>query len=156
MVVARTPEAYERLGAIVRARELERTYIALVKGRPRSRRGTIDAPVGRDRFEPTRQSLDSENPRAAVTHFELVELHGDYALLRVKLETGRMHQIRVHLAAIGLPVVGDPTYGAADERLGRQFLHAAGLAFDHPITGERLALESPLPADLQRFLDDLG
>jgi 23S rRNA pseudouridine1911/1915/1917 synthase len=156
MVVARTPEAYERLRELVRARELERTYVALVKGRPRSRRGTIDAPLGRDRFEPTRQSLDSETPREAVTHFELEGLHGDYALLRVKLETGRMHQIRVHLAAIGLPVVGDPTYGKADERLARQFLHAAGLAFDHPVTGERLELESPLPGDLQRFLDGLG
>jgi 23S rRNA pseudouridine1911/1915/1917 synthase len=156
MVVARTPEAYERLRELVRARELERTYVALVKGRPRSRRGTIDAPLGRDRFEPTRQSLDSETPREAVTHFELEGLHGDYALLRVKLETGRMHQIRVHLAAIGLPVVGDPTYGKVDERLARQFLHAAGLAFDHPVTGERLELESPLPGDLQRFLDGLG
>jgi 23S rRNA pseudouridine1911/1915/1917 synthase len=156
MVVARTPEAYERLRELVRARELERTYVALVKGRPRSRRGTIDAPLGRDRFEPTRQSLDSETPREAVTHFELEGLHGDYALLRVKLETGRMHQIRVHLAAIGLPVVGDATYGKVDERLARQFLHAAGLAFDHPVTGERLELESPLPGDLQRFLDGLG
>jgi 23S rRNA pseudouridine1911/1915/1917 synthase len=156
MVVARTQEAYELLSRMVRARELERTYVALVKGRPRSRRGTIDAPIGRDRFEPTRQSLDGETLRDAVTHFELDELLGEFALLRVKLETGRMHQIRVHLAAIGLPVVGDPTYGTKDERLARQFLHAAGLAFDHPVTGERLALESPLPADLQRFLDSLG
>jgi 23S rRNA pseudouridine1911/1915/1917 synthase len=152
MVVARTPEAYERLREQVRGRELERTYLALVKGRPRSRRGTIDAPIGRDRFEPTRQSLDSESPREAVTHFELEQLFDDHALLRVKLETGRMHQIRVHLAAIGLPVVGDPTYGKTDDRLERQFLHAAGLAFDHPLTGERLELESPLPGDLQRFL----
>jgi 23S rRNA pseudouridine1911/1915/1917 synthase len=156
MVVARTQEAYELLSRMVRARELERTYLALVKGRPRSRRGTIDAPIGRDRFEPTRQSLDSETPRAALTHFELVDLRGEFALLRVKLETGRMHQIRVHLGAIGLPVVGDPTYGTKDERLARQFLHAAGLAFGHPVTGERLELESPLPPDLQRFLDSLG
>jgi 23S rRNA pseudouridine1911/1915/1917 synthase len=156
MVVARTQEAYELLAAMVRARALERTYLALVKGRPRSRRGTIEAPIGRDRFEPTRQSLDSENPRDAVTHFELVEQCGDHALLRVRLETGRMHQIRVHLAAIGLPVAGDPVYGVTDDRLDRQFLHAAALAFDHPLTGERLALESPLPPDLQRFLDALG
>jgi 23S rRNA pseudouridine1911/1915/1917 synthase len=156
MVVARTQEAYERLQQLVRARELERGYVALVKGRPRSRRGTIDAPIGRDRFEATRQSLDSETPRDAVTHFELEELLGEFALLRVKLETGRMHQIRVHLAAIGLPVVGDPTYGVADERLGRQFLHAGTLAFDHPVSGERLELAAPLPPDLQRFLDTLG
>jgi 23S rRNA pseudouridine1911/1915/1917 synthase len=152
MVVARTQAAFERLQQMVRARELERTYLALVKGRPRSRRGTIDAPIGRDRFEATRQSLDSETPREATTHFELEELVGEFALLRVKLETGRMHQIRVHLAAIGLPVVGDPTYGTKDDRLARQFLHAAGLAFDHPVTGERIQLESPLPADLQAYL----
>jgi 23S rRNA pseudouridine1911/1915/1917 synthase len=155
MVLARTAEAYDALAAMVRARELERAYVALVKGRPRSRRGTIDAPIGRDRFEPTRQSLDSETPRAAVTHFELDRLLADHALLGVKLETGRMHQIRVHLAAIGLPVVGDPVYGVTDDRLGRQFLHAAGLAFDHPLTGERIELASPLPGDLQSFLDAL-
>jgi 23S rRNA pseudouridine1911/1915/1917 synthase len=156
MVVARTQEAYERLAAMVRARELERTYLALVKGRPRSRSGTIEAALGRDRFDPLRQSLDSETPRDATTHFELERLLEEHALLRVKLETGRMHQIRVHLAAIGLPVVGDPVYGVADDRLERQFLHAAELAFDHPLTGERLELASPLPADLQRFLDHLG
>jgi 23S rRNA pseudouridine1911/1915/1917 synthase len=155
LVVARTEEAYRLLQAMVRGRELERRYLALVRGRPRSRRGTVEAPIGRDRFEATRQSLDSDTPRDAVTHFELAGQHGEYALLEVRLETGRMHQIRVHLAAIGLPVVGDPTYGVADERLDRQFLHAAGLALDHPITGERLELESPLPPDLQRFLASL-
>jgi 23S rRNA pseudouridine1911/1915/1917 synthase len=155
LVVARTGEAYRLLQAMVRGRELERRYLALVRGRPRSRRGTVEAPIGRDRFEATRQSLDSDTPRDAVTHFELAGQHGEYALLEVRLETGRMHQIRVHLAAIGLPVVGDPTYGVADERLERQFLHAAGLALDHPITGERLELESPLPPDLQRFLASL-
>jgi 23S rRNA pseudouridine1911/1915/1917 synthase len=155
LVVARTEEAYRLLQAMVRGRELERRYLALVRGRPRSRRGTVEAPIGRDRFEATRQSLDSDTPRDAVTHFELAGQHGEYALLEVRLETGRMHQIRVHLAAIGLPVVGDPTYGVADERLERQFLHAAGLALDHPITGERLELDSPLPPDLQRFLASL-
>jgi 23S rRNA pseudouridine1911/1915/1917 synthase len=156
MVVARTDEAYRLLRERVRAHALDRRYLALVRGRPRSRRGTIDAPIGRDRFEPTRQSLDSDTPREAVTHFEVERLWSEHALLRVRLETGRMHQIRVHLAAIGLPVVGDPTYGAADDRLERQFLHAARLAFDHPVTGERLELAAPLPADLGAFLDLLG
>jgi 23S rRNA pseudouridine1911/1915/1917 synthase len=156
MVVARTQETYERLQAMVRARELERVYLALVRGRPCSRRGTIDAPIGRDRFEPTRQSLDSDTPREAVTYFEVERLWDDEALLRVRLETGRMHQIRVHLAAIGLPVVGDPTYGVADDRLERQFLHAARLAFAHPITGDRLELEAPLPEPLQAFMLALG
>jgi 23S rRNA pseudouridine1911/1915/1917 synthase len=132
MVVARTAEAYDALSQLVRSRALERTYVALVEGRPRSRRGRIDAPIGRDRHDPTRISLDSESAREAVTHFEVEELYERHALLRVRLETGRMHQIRVHLAAIDLPVVGDPVYGRAEPSLGRQFLHASELAFPHP------------------------
>jgi 23S rRNA pseudouridine1911/1915/1917 synthase len=153
MVVARSEEAFERLTELVRERALERTYLALVRGRPRSRRGKIDAPIGRDRGDPTRISLDSDSPREAVTHFEVVELLPDHALLRISLETGRMHQIRVHLAAIDLPVVGDQTYGAPDPGLGRQFLHATRLAFPHPFTGERLEVESGLPADLADYLE---
>ena len=156
LVVARSDESYERLKELVKAHGLERTYTALVRGRPRSRKGRIEAPIGRDRRHPTRQSLNTDSPREAVTHFELVELLGQYALLRVDLETGRTHQIRVHLGAIGLPVVGDPVYGAPDPALGRQFLHATRLAFEHPFTGERLEVESPLPGELQRYLDDLG
>jgi 23S rRNA pseudouridine1911/1915/1917 synthase len=155
LVVARSEEAHRRLKNMVRRHELERTYLALVRGRPRSRAGRIEAPIGRDRRDPTRQSLDTESPRDAVTHFELVEQLGDYALLRVRLETGRTHQIRVHLAAIGLPVVGDAVYGAPEPALGRQFLHAARLAFTHPFTGERVDMESPLPADLAGFLHEL-
>jgi 23S rRNA pseudouridine1911/1915/1917 synthase len=148
LVVARSEEAHRRLKNMVRRRQLERTYLALVRGRPRSRAGRIEAPIGRDRRDPTRQSLDSDNPRDAVTHFELLEQLGECALLRVRLETGRTHQIRVHLAAIGLPVVGDSVYGAPDPALGRQFLHATRLAFTHPFTGERVDVESPLPPDL--------
>ena len=124
-------------------------------GHPRSWRGRIDAPIGRDRDEPTRRSLDTDTPREAVTHFEVAELLGGYALLDVKLETGRTHQIRVHLAAIDLPVVGDPVYGVPDKALGRQFLHAGRLAFDHPVTDERVDVESPLPDDLAAFLGRL-
>jgi 23S rRNA pseudouridine1911/1915/1917 synthase len=152
MAAAKTEEAYDRLSQLVRDRALERTYLALVEGRPRSRRGRIDAPIGRDRHDPTRISLDSDSTRDAVTHFEVEQLFERHALLRLRLETGRMHQIRVHLAAIELPVVGDPVYGRADPELGRQFLHAAELAFPHPITGERLALASGLPSDLQSYL----
>ncbi|HVW88590.1 MAG TPA: RluA family pseudouridine synthase [Gaiellaceae bacterium] len=155
MVVARTEEAYERLAEMVRARELERTYLALVHGRPRSRRGKIDAPIGRDRGDATRNSLDTDTPRDAVTHFEVAELFPHDALLRVRLETGRMHQIRVHLAAIDLPVVGDSTYGVPGEGLGRQFLHSAELAFAHPITGERVETTSPLPPDLAAYRERL-
>jgi 23S rRNA pseudouridine1911/1915/1917 synthase len=143
------------LRELVKAHGLERTYTALVRGRPRSRKGRIEAPIGRDRRDPTRQSLSTDNPREAVTHFELLELLGQHALLRVDLETGRTHQIRVHLAAIGLPVVGDPVYGVPDPGLGRQFLHATRLAFDHPMTGRRIEVESPLPAELAGYLADL-
>jgi 23S rRNA pseudouridine1911/1915/1917 synthase len=176
LVVARTQETYERLQRLVRRRELTREYLALVAGTPRSRHGTIEAPVGRDRHNRLRHSLDTATPRAAVTHFELEELLPKYALLRVRLETGRTHQIRVHLEAIGLPVAGDPVYGIAAGRgaaarstrrassaspttlpalslgLERQFLHAARLAFTHPVTGAEVDVSSPLPPDLASAL----
>lgn len=153
MVVARSDEVHRRLRALVRRRKLERHYRALVVGRPRSRRGTIEAPIGRDRRDRLRRSLDTDAPRPAVTHFELVELLRHHALLDVRLETGRTHQIRVHLAAIDLPVAGDSVYGRARELgLARQFLHAARLAFAHPVTGERVETSSPLPEDLAAAL----
>jgi 23S rRNA pseudouridine1911/1915/1917 synthase len=153
LVVSRTQEAYDGLQALVRRRALEREYLALVRGRPRSRQGRIEAPIGRDRRNPTRRSLDTDSPKDAVTHFEVVELLPAHALLRVRLETGRTHQIRVHLAAIGLPVAGDPTYGVQETGLRRQFLHAARLAFPHPVTGERVDTSSPLPPDLEAALE---
>jgi 23S rRNA pseudouridine1911/1915/1917 synthase len=154
LVVARSPEAHRLLQGLVQSRALTREYLALVVGRPQSRRGTIDAPMGRDRRDPMRQSLDTDTPREAVTHFEVEELLPRHALLRVSLETGRTHQIRVHLAAIDLPVSGDPLYGrAGDLGLERQFLHAARLAFDHPFTSERVDVTSPLPADLETALE---
>ena len=153
IVVARTEESYRGLRRLVRRRELEREYLALVRGRPGSVRGRIEAAIGRDRSERTRMSLDTDRPREAVTHFEVEELLAGYALLRVRLETGRTHQIRVHLAAIGLPVVGDPVYGTEGLALGRQFLHAARLAFPHPLTGERVETRSPLPPDLLAALE---
>jgi 23S rRNA pseudouridine1911/1915/1917 synthase len=153
LVVARSPEAHRRLQRLVRRRALEREYLALVVGRPRSRAGRIEAPIGRDRNDPTRRSLDTDAPRDAVTHFELAELLPRHALLRVRLETGRTHQIRVHLESIGLPVAGDPVYGRPGELgLARQFLHAERLAFPHPFTGERIEVRSPLPAELAAAL----
>ena len=137
LVVAKTEQAYARLQALVRKQALDREYLALVRGRPRSLRGRIEAPIGRDRNDPSRRSLDTDSPRDAITHFEVAELLPHHALLRVRLETGRTHQIRVHLAAIELPVSGDPVYGVpGDLGLERQFLHAARLAFAHPVTGE--------------------
>jgi 23S rRNA pseudouridine1911/1915/1917 synthase len=155
LVVARSDEAHRRLQNLVRRRGLERTYLALVRGRPRSWQGRIEAPIGRDRTDPTRHSLDTERPREAVTHFEVEELLGRHALLRVRLETGRTHQIRVHLAAIELPVVGDGVYGVPEPALGRQFLHATRLAFEHPFSGEPLDVSSPLPAELEAYVAGL-
>jgi 23S rRNA pseudouridine1911/1915/1917 synthase len=149
MVVARSEEAHRRLQSLVRNRALERHYRALVVGLPRSRSGRIEAPLGRDRRDPLRQSLDTDTPREAITYFEVVELLPRHTLLDVRLETGRTHQIRVHLAAIDLPVAGDPLYGRPRELdLARQFLHAARLGFDHPFRDGRVEVESPLPADL--------
>jgi 23S rRNA pseudouridine1911/1915/1917 synthase len=153
LVVARSEDAHRRLQRLLRDRKIEREYLALVRGRPRSREGRIEAPMGRDRTDPTRISLDTATPREAVTNFRLVELLPRHALLRVRLETGRTHQIRVHLAAIDLPVSGDPVYGVAgDLGLERQFLHAARLAFEHPLARTRVEVESPLPPDLEDAL----
>ena len=153
IVVARSQEAHRRLQNLLRRGRLERNYLALARGRPRSWSGRIEAPIGRDRSDRTRHSLDTETPRDAVTHFDVLELLAEHALLAVRLETGRTHQIRVHLETIGLPVAGDPVYGArGDLGLGRQFLHATRLAFPHPFTGEPVEVDSRLPPDLEAAL----
>ena len=154
LVVARDETTHRALKAALQRRAITREYLALVEGRPPSRSGTIDAPLGRDRRHRTVISTDTEDPREAVTHFEIEEAFPDTTLLRVRLETGRTHQIRAHLKAIGLPVVGDPVYGTPGRcGLDRQFLHAAHLAFDHPVGGERIDVVSPLPADLVAALE---
>ena len=140
----------------MRQRAIERRYLALVRGRPRSRSGRIEAPIGRDRHDPLRQSLDTDTPRDAITHFEVDRLLPKHALLSIRLETGRTHQIRVHLAAIDLPVVGDPVYGVPDPELGRQFLHANRLSFPHPFGGRVVEAVSPLPDELQAELARLA
>ncbi len=154
LVVARSEEAHRRLKAALQAREITREYLALVEGRPPSRTGTIDAPIGRDRRERTLVSTDTDRPRAAVTHFTIEEALPRTTLLRIRLETGRTHQIRAHMKAIAHPVAGDPQYGRAGMLgLERQFLHAAHLAFAQPTTGEPIDVVSPLPADLDAALD---
>ena len=153
LVVARSGEAHRRLQLLVRRRALERFYVALVRGRPRSRRGRIEAAIGPDRADRRRRSLDTDSPREAVTHFEVIELMARHAFLEVRLETGRTHQIRVHLAAIDLPVSGDRVYGVPEDLgLDRQFLHAEQLAFPHPFGAARVDVSSPLPADLAAAL----
>jgi 23S rRNA pseudouridine1911/1915/1917 synthase len=158
LVLARTEEAYEALQGAMARRAVEREYLALVEGIPPARAGLIDAPIGRDRRIRTQMSTDTDAPREARTRFAVERTFGkDAALLRVTLETGRTHQVRVHLRAIGHPVAGDPEYGTAGRfGLGRQFLHAHRLAFAHPLTGERVELTSPLPDDLLRALQRLG
>ena len=155
LVMTRSDEAYEALGEQMRARQIERDYIALVRGRPPSRRGTIDAPIGRDRDDVGRMAVGGRAERPAVTHFELAEPLVGSSLLHLKLETGRTHQIRVHLAAIGHPVIGDTVYGVPGGQIGlrRQFLHAARLSFTHPVDGRRMELTSDLPPDLAEALE---
>jgi 23S rRNA pseudouridine1911/1915/1917 synthase len=153
LVVARSEEAHRLLQAALAKRLIEREYLALVQGRPPARSGTIEAPIGRDARVRTRMAVGGAHAREARTHFELDRAFADTSLLRLRLETGRTHQIRVHLQAIGHPVAGDPEYGTAGLLgLQRQFLHATRLAFDHPISGERVEVRSPLPADLQSAL----
>jgi 23S rRNA pseudouridine1911/1915/1917 synthase len=154
LVVAKSDQVHAALKDALQRREITREYAALVEGRPPSRTGTIDAPIGRDRRVRTKHSTDTDTPRDARTHFEVVEALSRFTLMKVTLETGRTHQIRVHLEAINLPVAGDPEYGHAG-RLGltRQFLHAQRLAFSHPVTGAPVAVESPLPPDLAAALE---
>lgn len=153
MLVARDDEAHRRLVEMIRDREVTRTYLALATGRMRSRSGTIDAPLGRDYRAPARRAVGGRGAREARTHFRVLEQLAADAFLEVRLETGRTHQIRAHLAAIGHALAGDAQYGSAGRHgLERQFLHSAALAFTHPFTGEDLELSSELPDDLQRAL----
>jgi len=153
LVVAKSEEAHRALRAQLAAGRMRREYLALVEGRPPARTGTIEAPLGRDRRVRTRVSIDTDAPREAVTHFEIERALPTSTLLRVRLQTGRTHQIRAHLRAIGHPVAGDPEYGRAGLfGLQRQFLHATRLAFAHPLGGPPVDVTSPLPADLAEAL----
>ena len=154
LIVARTDLAYRRLTAAMARREISRRYVTLVVGGVAADEGVVDAPIGRHVRDRKRMSVHTASPRHAVTHFSVRERLPGYTLLDVRLETGRTHQIRVHLAAVGHPVAGDVVYGRRPrpEGLGRQFLHAARLAFAHPESGDELDFSSPLPADLAGFL----
>ena len=153
LVVAKSDAVHRRLKTLLQARELRREYLTLVDGIPPAHSGTIDAPIGRDRRDRVLHSIDTDSPREARTHFELLEPLPHEALLRVSLETGRTHQIRVHMRAIGHPVVGDHAYGGPSRfGLERQFLHAQRLVFPHPITGEEVDVSSDLPEDLAAAL----
>lgn len=154
MIVARDDEAHRRLAAMIKRHEVTRVYRALIEGRPRSRSGTIDAPLGRDHRAPEKRAVRGRGAREARTHFEVLETFVADTLVEARLETGRTHQIRAHFAAIGHPVAGDGRYGNAGRHgLERQFLHSFQLGFTHPFSGEELRFEEPLPADLLRALE---
>lgn len=159
ILVARSRQALDVLTAELRRRKVERTYTTLVEGRMSAPTGTIDAPIGRDPAQPTRRALTHAGKHAR-THYEVIRHFpdADASLLTVRLETGRTHQIRVHLAAIGHPVAGDLAYGATRKDLDspRTFLHASKVEFTHPTSGNRLSVEAPLPTDLAKVLEALS
>jgi len=173
MVVAKSAEAYRALVEMMRARAVRRTYLALVLGVPRAASGTIEGAIGRDPRHRQRMAVVARGGKPARTHWRVRERFRGAALLEVRLDTGRTHQIRVHLAHAGHPVLGDPVYGRAArsglreadaERslaaawlagLARQALHACGLALIHPVTGAPLRFESPVPDDIARTLESL-
>lgn len=184
IVVAKNDKAHAALGEMFSSRQIKKTYVALVQGSVERQRGTINASVARDPVRRTRMTTSpQDNARSAVSHYEVVRRlsnrFGKFTLVNVRIETGRTHQIRVHMASIGHPVVGDTLYGGAGQltdqvasqaaqskaarrkaeperlRLGRNFLHAAKLEFAHPKTGKLLQLEAPLPDELQSFLSSM-
>lgn len=160
MVVARTPEAYASLKAQFKDRDVDKTYHTLVQGHPDPSAGTIDAPIGRHPHHDYRFAVTSDG-KPSITHYKTLEAFSYASLLEVDLETGRTHQIRVHMAAMNHPCCGDLTYGAdptlaARLGLSRQWLHAVALTVTHPRTGERVAFESPYPADLAHALEVLS
>lgn len=158
MVVALTQEAHRELARQFQERTVEKAYLALVERVPKSLSGLIDAPIGRDPKQRKRMSVQPDG-RPAQTQFDVldVDFKDPYALVRLKIFTGRTHQIRVHMAFIGCPVVGDSVYGFRKRRLAldRHFLHATHLAFDHPTTRQRMAFDAPLPEELQEMLANL-
>jgi 23S rRNA pseudouridine1911/1915/1917 synthase len=184
IVVAKNDRAHATLGEMFSSRQIRKTYIALVQGNVERAKGSINASIGRDPVRRTRMTTQpNENARSAVSHYEVIRRFanrfGKFTLVKVRIETGRTHQIRVHMASIGHPVVGDTLYGGAGQltdqvaaqaaqskaarrkaeperlRLGRNFLHAAKLEFPHPKTGKLLQLEAPLPEELESFLVQL-
>ena len=167
IVVAKDDVSHRKLARQFAGRQVKKTYIALVHGWPKQERGTVSAPISRDRVRRTRMTTRGSGGRSAVSHFKILRRiesrFGKFALLEVQIETGRTHQIRVHLASIGHAVVGDALYGAPRElrgktgqlSLGRNFLHAAKLEFEHPRSGKALAFARGLPEELEGFLQKL-
>jgi len=157
LLVAKTNEAHLSLAAQIKAHTLTRKYIALVHGRLKNPEGTIDAPIGRSPKDRKKMCVTHTNSKQAVTHYKVTEDFGTYNLVECRLETGRTHQIRVHMSYIGHPVVGDPVYGIKKEafKTGGQLLHAATLGFIHPLIGEYIEINCPLPQYYEKILEQL-
>ena len=171
IVVAKSDESHRKLAAQFAGRKIKKKYLALVQGWLKRERGTIDSSISRDRVRRTRMTTRRAGGREAISHYTVLRKldspYGKFSLLEVQIDTGRTHQIRVHLASLGHPVVGDVLYGAHRElhsrersevslSLPRNFLHAAALQFSHPRNGEVLSFSAPLPAELEDFLRRLG
>ena len=171
IVVAKSDESHRRLAAQFVARDIKKKYLALVQGWPKRQRGTISSSISRDRMRRTRMTTLRTGGREAISHYavqrQIDSPYGKFSLLEVKIDTGRTHQIRVHLASLGHPVVGDALYGAHRELRGRErdgaslslsrnFLHAAALQFNHPRTGEAMSFSAPLPPELESSSPELG
>ena len=154
MVVAKTERAHRGLSAQIKERKVHKGYLALTVGVPSQEEGIIDAPIARDPRHRQRMAVVLGG-RGSRTRYRVVEELGDYALLELALETGRTHQIRVHLAYLGYPILGDQVYGRRRPDLDRHFLHANALAFQHPRSGEELSCKSELPGELQAVLESL-
>jgi len=156
ILIARNDTAHRHLAEQFASRQVEKIYVALVHGALKSDAGRITAPITRDPVTRVRMTARLARGRQAITSYQVLKRFKEYTLLEVKIGTGRTHQIRVHLASIGHPVVGDKLYGAPASELGRYFLHARQIAFTGPVTGERITIAAPLPPDLVAYLDALG
>jgi 23S rRNA pseudouridine1911/1915/1917 synthase len=155
MIAAKNNKAHELLSDMLSKHEINREYIALVKGEFPNDTATIDAPIGRDEKNRIRMSVTAKNSKEAVTHLRVIKRYKGYTLLRLKLETGRTHQIRVHLNYIGYPIVNDPLYGTCDNPEFGKFLHSTSIKFKHPITGKELSFECDIPKEFKAYLETL-
>lgn len=154
LLVAKNDKVHNILAEGFKNKTIKRVYVALLDGVFPNSSATIDAPIGRDKNNRVKYTVTSENAKDAVTHMKVLKRYKNHTLVELRLETGRTHQIRVHMKYIGYPVHNDPLYGHAYNEFG-QFLHAKSLEFEHPVTGEKMYFESPLPQEFEKFLDDL-
>ena len=157
LVVAKTDEVHDKLSEMIKNKEVERIYIALVEGVINHETGTIDAPIGRDIVNRQKMMVTDINSKDAITHFRVLKRYSDKTLIECKLETGRTHQIRVHMAYINHPIVNDPVYGKSKKTTSfGQMLHSKSIRFIHPITKKELYFESELPEEFKNYLDSLS